>query len=127
MASSTEVLHDLTVDSVIRGYHVYKDIWVPTIGEILFCEQEPGNKEDRFAVAILSHGNIVGHVPRTILRIYWYFIQHQESILCEVTGNRQYSRDLRQGGLDIPCMYHFTHTRQTIVNKLHRELSLHAT
>ena len=52
MASSTEVLHGLTVDSVIRGYHVYKDIcnWVPIIGEILFCEQEPGN-EDRFAVA----------------------------------------------------------------------------
>ena len=50
MASSTEVLHDLTVDSVIRGYHVYKDIWVPIIGEILFCEQEPGNGEDRFAV-----------------------------------------------------------------------------
>ena len=48
MASNTEVLHDLTADSVIRGYHVYKDIW---IGEILFCEQEPGNEEDRFAVA----------------------------------------------------------------------------
>ena len=52
MASSTEVLHDLTVDSVIRGYHTCKDICVPIlIGEILFCEQEPGNKEDRFAVA----------------------------------------------------------------------------
>ena len=48
MASSTEALHDLTVDSVIRGYHVYKDIWVQIIGEILFCEQEPaGNEEDR--------------------------------------------------------------------------------
>ena len=54
MASSTEVLHDLTVDSVIRGYHVYRDIWVPIIGEILFCEQEPGNEEDRFAVAARS-------------------------------------------------------------------------
>ena len=52
MATSTEVLHDLTVDSVIRGYHVYKDIWAPIlIGEILFCEQEPWNKEDRVAVA----------------------------------------------------------------------------
>ena len=43
MVSSTEVLHELTVDSVIRGY---QDIWVPIIGEILFCEQEPGNEED---------------------------------------------------------------------------------
>ena len=50
MVSSTEVLHDLTVDSAIRDYNVCKDIWVLIIGEILFCEQEPGN-EDRFAVA----------------------------------------------------------------------------
>ena len=47
MASSIEVLHDLTVDSVIRGYHFLKDIWVPIIGEILFCEQEPGNRRRR--------------------------------------------------------------------------------
>ena len=52
MASCTEVLHNLTVDSVIRGYHVYKDIWIPIIGGILFCEQESGsgNEKDRFAV-----------------------------------------------------------------------------
>ena len=52
MASSTEVLHYLTVDSVIRGYHVYKDICVSIFGEILFCEQELGNEEDRLAVAV---------------------------------------------------------------------------
>ena len=52
MASSTEVLHDLTVNSVIRGYNVYKDICVPIFGEILFCEQEHGNEEDRLAVAV---------------------------------------------------------------------------
>ena len=51
MASSTEVLYDLTVDSIIRGYHVYKNIWSPIIGVILFCKQEPGKEEDRFAVA----------------------------------------------------------------------------
>ena len=39
------------MDSVIRGYHAYKNIWVTIIGEILFCEQEPGNEEDHFAVA----------------------------------------------------------------------------
>ena len=119
MTSNTEVLHDLTVDSVIRGYHIYIDTWVSIIGEILFCEQELGNKEDRFAAAVLTHDNIIGHVPRTISRICWYFIQYRGSILCEVIGNRQYSRDLHQGGLDILCMYHFTHTHQTIINQLH--------
>ena len=62
MASSTEVLHDLTVDSVIRGYHACKDICVPIlIGEILFCEQEPGNEEDRFAVSRSPAVEIFGY------------------------------------------------------------------
>jgi len=63
MASNTEVLHYLTVDIVIRGYHIYIDIWVPIIGEILFCEQEPGSKEDCFAVAVSTHDNIVSLLP----------------------------------------------------------------
>ena len=33
-----------------RLSRLYKDIWVPIIGEILFCEREPGN-EDCFAEA----------------------------------------------------------------------------
>ena len=124
MATGAGVLHDLTIDSVIRGYHVYKDIWVPVLGDVLFCEQELENEEDRFAVAVVTDSNIVGHVPRKISRICWYFIQHRGSILCEVTGNRQYSSDLHQGGLDVPCMFHFTHTSRTIIKQLHRELSL---
>ena len=51
MASSTEVLHDLTVDSVIRGYHVYKLGYLGSnYWRDLICEQEPGN-ENRFAAA----------------------------------------------------------------------------
>ena len=41
--SSTEVLHDLTVDSVIRGYHIYK--WRD------FVLWTTENEENRFAVA----------------------------------------------------------------------------
>ena len=73
MASNTEVLHDLTADSVIRGYHVYKDIWVPIIGEILFCEQEPGNEEDRFAVA--GH-----HLSKYLGTFNWKICQTLEQI-----------------------------------------------
>ena len=27
----------------VRGYHVYKDIWAPAIGEVLVCSREPTN------------------------------------------------------------------------------------
>ena len=29
----------------VRGYHVYKDIWAATIGEVLVCSQEPTNAQ----------------------------------------------------------------------------------
>ena len=48
MAPSTEVLHDLTLHG--QCYQRLSRYKVPVIGEILFCEQEPGNK-DLFAVA----------------------------------------------------------------------------
>ena len=30
-------------DSVMRGYHVYKDVWEASLGELLNCEREIGN------------------------------------------------------------------------------------
>ena len=41
--------------SMIRGYHIYKDIWEnPTIGEELRCEREVGNPKDPLAVAVIN-------------------------------------------------------------------------
>ena len=36
---------------------MYKDIWAPAVRDIFDCQQEPGNEEDSYAVA-------VGFVPR---------------------------------------------------------------
>ena len=33
----------LLQESVIRGHHVFKEIWTPRHGEILLVNQEPGN------------------------------------------------------------------------------------
>ena len=32
-----------TVDAMIRGYHVYKDVWDSEVGEMLSCEAERNN------------------------------------------------------------------------------------
>ena len=69
------MLHDLTVDSVIRGYHIYNQLLKRS-----YCEHEPGNEKDHFAVAMMLHDDIIGHVPRTIQHICWYFIQHRSMI-----------------------------------------------
>lgn len=97
----------------------------------MICKTESGNNNNRFAVAAspletVSQSMIVGYIPRIISRMYWYFLIHEGSILCEVVGTRRHSSDLLQGGLEIPCFLHFWHEdkhiiqtlRNTIVNQL---------
>jgi len=95
------------VTFVVRGYHVYKDIWAGEIGSELSCFVEPHNREDRYAVPVMDGTSIVGHVPRKISYICYIFLLHPGSIICRVTGPKQCSRDLEQGELDVPCEYRF--------------------
>ena len=57
-------LEVLEVHSYIRGYHVYREVWTPTIGEDLLVKPEPTNEKDPNAVAVFKGDVIVGHVPR---------------------------------------------------------------
>ena len=50
----------------------------------------------------------MGHVPRKISSICSLFLRESGSIICHVTGSRQYSSDLPQGGLEIPCVLTFS-------------------
>ena len=95
------------IDSVVRGYHVYKDVWDAHIGVVLPCLPEMSNREDRYAVAVMDGDIVVGHVPRKISFICNLFLRHSGIMLCKVTGPRQYSSDLVQGGLEVPCKYEF--------------------
>ena len=53
--------------TVIRGHHVYKDIWTPYVGEELSLSPEDDNDHDRYAVAVVKGRNIVGHIPHIVL------------------------------------------------------------
>ena len=50
---------------------------------------------------------VVGHVPRKILFLCAAFIRRGGTIYCTVEGNRRYSNDLAQGGMEIPCKLTF--------------------
>ena len=107
-----------TTDSVIRGHHVYKTIWTLIIGEQLFIEAEDGNEHDRHAVAVTNaEGNVVGHMPRSLLPVSWFFIKNGVSIKCVVTGHRKFGN-----GLEVPYKYTYKGS-QRLINKLKRLLS----
>ncbi len=72
------------VDSCIRGYHIFKNIWPAPIGEVLQCQPELGNIHDPYCVAVVTVNNTtVGHVPRAIsavcgtstIHIVWQLLQ----------------------------------------------------
>ena len=51
------------VDSCVRGFHMYQDIWTPVTGEHLSCETEESNTFDPYAVAVRKSANVTGHIP----------------------------------------------------------------
>ena len=82
-----EDITSLEVQSYIRGYHAYQDIWDPRIGEVLPLQREPGNPEDKFAVAVIRRGNIVGHLPFNLAPVVSAFLRRDVNKgLVEVKG-----------------------------------------
>ena len=62
----------LKKDSFITGYHVYKTIWTHFLTETLSVETED-NQYDKYAVAALKAGMIVGHVPQSMSKVSFFF------------------------------------------------------
>lgn len=107
MASQPTPSVNLTVtefNSFIRGYHAYKDIWIPVQGEVLILKREPNNVKDKSAVAIYKEGDVVGHVPYNISSLLSNFLKREcNQGFVEVTGNR-----VNRGagyGVEVPCIY----------------------
>ena len=75
-----------------RGYHVYKDVCIPIIGdESLTCEREEHNENDKNVVAIVWDDcvskKIVGHVPLNWSKVASKFLQFtNDHIRVEMTG-----------------------------------------
>ena len=119
--------------SVVRGHHVYKDIWTPVIDEQLTVKKEDSNEHDRYALSVVRHGSdfsdetyseaeedaattgavsseaIVGHVPREYSKLLWFFIHRGGSIVCKITERRQ-----KGNGLEVPCSYHCVGAKRLI-------------
>ena len=79
-----------------------------------FPVREVGNAVDRYAVAVYSDDNLVGHLPKKISIACSLFLRHGGQISCWVTGRRRHSTDLPQGGLEIPCIIKFKATKKRL-------------
>ena len=106
-------ISSVDITSFIRGYHAYQETWLPRVGEVLVLEREPLNSVDKYAVAIVKDGTVVGHVPRNFSALFFHFLtRSQNKGVTEVTGTK-----VNRGagyGLEIPCVYRLYGTRAYI-------------
>ena len=72
------------------------------------CESEPRNPTNRYAMAVLKDGVIIGHTQtKDNFTSLLTFPEERRNHSCTVTGRRRYSVDISQGGLKIPCLVVF--------------------
>ena len=95
----------------IRGFHVYRELWEPKLGQKIQIDQEIGNIHDPFAISLgakivgkLTDNEIVGHIPREISRFCHYFINYGGKLEARVTCTKYRPSPIPSGGLEIPIL-----------------------
>ena len=107
------VKREFTVECCVGGHHVYQKEWEAEIGSKLTAQYEtrPGALvQDEYAIALKQKNVIVGHIPKFLSKITHFYLKYGGDLLVEIIGKRQYSRDLPQGGMELPAIYVFKTT-----------------
>ena len=87
LGAGAAITDSFTVEAMVRGYHVYKDVWSAALGEQLSCQREPTNTRDPFAVAVVRSLVTVGHISTKISSICSMFLLRGGTITCRVTAS----------------------------------------
>ena len=103
-----EMGYKIEFQTAIRGHHIYKDVWVPLIGQELICKAD--NREEAIeygknAIGAFKTGDpetLVGHLPIELSCLLKYFLEAspENNLIAVVTGKRK-----REVGLVVPAKY----------------------
>ena len=96
---------------MFRGYHIYQTPWNAEVGATLITASEarPGALvEDKYTIAVINNRKTVGHVPKFLTKLTFFFLKNGGKLHIIVAGPRRYSVDLKQGGLELPADFCFT-------------------
>ena len=122
--------YSLSVESMIRGHHVYKETGNPYKGEKLMFNHDKRERAKIFedhAVGTYEHSRLVDHVPIELSFLSCKFIEKRNNqIFAEVKDGRKL-----ENGLLVPCIYHVNRNKKHIetfseeINKLKKEKAIH--
>ena len=98
------------LESYVRGYHVYMNIWNATINDYLQCKIEESNEFDPSAVALFHDDcleeKVVGHVHIHLSKIFHRFWKLPFCSISAVVIGKRVNRGVGDG-LEIPVEYKF--------------------
>ena len=116
------IILEFSAACCIRGYHIYNWAqWTAEIGSILTSEPEkrPGALvEDRYAIAIISNNQTVGRVPKFLSNLTFFFLKHGGTLTVKVMGERRYSFDLAQRGMEIPAEFIYKSEKKELSDQM---------
>ena len=101
----------------MHQYHVYQDIWKPSIGEKLVGKRDFDNPMDIHGVKVVEGNETVSHLPCKFSRIALYFLARSGEISVEVIGRRGHCEQVC-GGMAIPCQLEFTCSKKLRMKRL---------
>ena len=74
--------------SHVKGYHVYKSLWIPVIGDCLLSDREPDNPKDKYAVFVKKENRLVEHLllgkSGKYAKTIFYFLKADKLSSCKI-------------------------------------------
>ena len=64
--------------------------------------------ENKNAIAVINNGKTVGHIPKLLTKLAFFFLKNGDKLQITVTVPRGHSVDFKQGGLELPAHFCFT-------------------
>ena len=120
-----EMNYKIEFQTAIHGHHIYKDSWVPPIGQNLICRtdtREEAIEHDKNAIGVFKSGDketLVGHLLIEISCLLTNFLKTapENKLNAIVVGKRK-----REVGLIVPAKYVALAKNKTFTNILFNKL-----
>ena len=106
----------LPLNAGVLGYHIFQSFWEAPVGSLLIAKHEDDAQSlihDNFAIALVNNNSVtIGYMPKFMSKLTYFFLKHGGHIKFEVTGGKKHSKDLEQGGLEIPATSTISNTNK---------------
>ena len=83
---------EFTLQCCIRGYHTYQAQWNAEVGAKLHTAPDTRPAalvEDKYAIAVKHDEQTVGHVPKFLSKLTFFFLKHGGKVIIKVNGPKR--------------------------------------